>query len=61
MLNVYIPQEINFCSLTSFVLDQIHEGFLQIGNTQVPRYSNHSDIALVPNVIFYDNPQVNIL
>ena len=41
------------------LLDSRSNGFLKIGSTQVPTHAPTSDIAMVPDVTFYDNPLVS--
>lgn len=41
------------------LLDSRADGFLRIGSTKVPIHAPTSDIAMVPDVTFYDNPLVS--
>ena len=41
------------------VLDERRDGHLIIGRTRVPIRADHDAAALVPDVLFYDNQQVD--
>ena len=61
---VYFYCSLSLCNVLYFFLyaslGEVKDGMLRIGSTQVPVYSPDT-LTKVPDVVFYDNPQVGIL
>lgn len=50
---------VSMMTLNDVFIDRRSDGMLHIGNTQMSLHTS-SDKAMVPDVIFYDNPLVSL-